>query len=79
MIADTIKGKGIRLIEHTNVMRKNKYYNWHSGATSDELYVKMVEDVVAIQKILKNKLTFNPFKVLKSKNSYNKYISTDIH
>ena len=81
LIADTIKGKGIKLIEHTTVMKKNKYYNWHSGAPSDELYIKMVEDVISnTKKILKkNKLTLNPFKVLSSKKSYNKYISTDIH
>ena len=62
-------------------MKKNKYYNWHSGAPSDELYIKMVEDVISnTKKILKkNKLTLNPFKVLSSKKSYNKYISTDIH
>ena len=79
MIADTIKGKGIRLIEHTNVMKK--IFIIGILEHSDELYIKMVEDVIAnTKKILKkNKLTFNPFKVLKSKNSYNKYISIDIH
>ena len=35
IIADTIKGKGINKIEHVNVMKKRKSYNWHAGAPSD--------------------------------------------
>ena len=81
LIADTIKGKGISLIEHTNVMKKNKYYNWHSGAPSDEMYLKMINEVILnIKKVIKkNKLKLSPFKILRSENSYQKYISTDIH
>ena len=41
IIADTIKGKGITSIEHINVMKKTKIYNWHSGAPSDYQYEKM--------------------------------------
>ena len=36
IIADTIKGKGIKKMEHPNVMKKNKRYNWHAGAPDDQ-------------------------------------------
>ena len=36
IIADTIKGKGIKEMEHPNVMKKNKKYNWHAGAPDDK-------------------------------------------
>ena len=35
LIADTIKGKGVSFMEHTKVMKFNKYYNWHAGAPSE--------------------------------------------
>jgi transketolase len=36
IIADTIKGRGIKKMEHPNVMKKNKKYNWHAGAPDDQ-------------------------------------------
>ncbi|WP_440649119.1 1-deoxy-D-xylulose-5-phosphate synthase N-terminal domain-containing protein [Candidatus Pelagibacter sp. HIMB1521] len=36
IIADTIKGRGIKEMEHPNVMKKNKKYNWHAGAPDDK-------------------------------------------
>ncbi len=36
IIADTIKGKGIKKMEHPNVMKKNNKYNWHAGAPDDK-------------------------------------------
>lgn len=36
IIADTIKGKGIKKMEHPHVMKKNSRYNWHAGAPNDE-------------------------------------------
>ena len=40
LIADTIKGKGVNFMEHTNVMKSNKYYNWHAGAPSEQNFLK---------------------------------------
>ena len=40
LIADTIKGKGVKFMEHTEVMKKNKYYNWHAGAPNDKDFSK---------------------------------------
>ena len=40
LIADTIKGKGVDFMEHPNVMKKNKYYNWHAGAPNDKDFFK---------------------------------------
>ncbi len=40
LIADTIKGKGVDFMEHTKVMKKQKYYNWHAGAPSDHIFKK---------------------------------------
>jgi len=36
IIADTIKGKGIKKIEHPYVMKKKSKYNWHAGAPGDK-------------------------------------------
>ena len=49
LIADTIKGKGVKFMEHTEVMKKNKYYNWHAGAPNDKDFSKA-------QKILYQKI-----------------------
>ena len=43
LIADTIKGKGVSFMEHINVMKKKKYYNWHAGAPNDEDFAKAQE------------------------------------
>ena len=50
-------------------MKKNKYYNWHSGAPSDKEYNEMTEAVSRIKKkIIKNRLNFDPFeKIEKNK------------
>ena len=28
-------------MEHTEVMKKNKYYNWHAGAPNDKDFQKL--------------------------------------
>tara|TARA_B100001750_G_scaffold201242_1_gene175896 strand:+ start:38 stop:913 length:876 start_codon:yes stop_codon:yes gene_type:complete len=81
LIADTIKGKGISKIEHTKIMKKNKFYNWHSGAPSDENYKEMMEQLIfKIKKSLtKNKININPFHKLKKSDLILSYKSLDIH
>ena len=81
LIADTIKGKGIRMIEHTKFMKKNKYYKWHSGAPSDNLYNEMI--ITMIENIKKKlriyKIKMKPFQIIKSQSLFSKYKSLDIH
>lgn len=44
VILDTIKGKGIKFMEHTDVMTNlDDLYAWHSGAPSDEHYMAGLE------------------------------------
>ena len=40
LIADTIKGKGVKFMEHTEVMKKNKYYNWYRENSNDKDFSK---------------------------------------
>ena len=49
LIADTVKGKGVNFMEHTQVMKRQKFYNWHAGAPNDI-------DFNIAQKILLQKL-----------------------
>tara|TARA_B100001057_G_C22868395_1_gene957626 strand:- start:3058 stop:4047 length:990 start_codon:yes stop_codon:yes gene_type:complete len=81
LIADTIKGKGIDLIEHTKVMKNQKFYNWHSGAPSDELYSIMIKNIISKVsiKLKKYNIDVNPFLEINKKFSYYKYKSLDIH
>ena len=81
LIADTVKGRGIKSIEHTHFMKKNKSYAWHSGAPSDKLYSQMINSLILEikKKLIKFRFNFNPFE----KNNFHKYskknISIDIH
>ena len=76
LIADTIKGKGVSFMEHPNVMKKNKLYNWHAGAPDDESFY-MAQDILLkklnmIAKGLNIKISYLPIKLTKT-------ISKDIH
>jgi len=55
LVADTIKGKGISFMEHTNYMKKNKFYTWHAGAPSDEDFLKAQEEIINLIKIYNKK------------------------
>jgi transketolase len=46
IIADTIKGKGIKDMEHVTVMKKRNSYNWHAGAPSDEDFFKFQLELI---------------------------------
>tara|TARA_B100001248_G_C27375158_1_gene453841 strand:+ start:906 stop:1892 length:987 start_codon:yes stop_codon:yes gene_type:complete len=56
LIADTIKGRGVKFMEHTQVMKKQKKYNWHAGAPSD-LNFKKAQSILLfdLKKILKKR------------------------
>lgn len=47
IIADTIKGKGVSFMEkYTLTAQKNPLYKWHSGAPSDEAYLKARNEIL---------------------------------
>ncbi len=53
VIADTIKGRGVSFMEHTNAFHDgNSLYPWHSGAPDDNSYNKAYEE-------LRNKIDSN--------------------
>ena len=62
LIADTIKGKGVSFMEHPRVMKKEKIYNWHSGAPNDKDFNKAQEELV---KKIKNKFSKQSLKLPK--------------
>jgi transketolase len=65
LIADTIKGKGVNFMEHTSVMKKQKYYNWHAGAPDDHSFEKAQ---IILFENLNNLLKKHKFKNLKISN-----------
>jgi len=80
IIADTIKGKGISSIEHPLVMKKNKIYNWHSGAPSNQEYEFMSNVLIHdIKRLLKKRqVNINLLKSIFQKKRINQN-SIDIH
>ncbi len=59
IIADTIKGKGISAMEHTNVMKKNRYYSWHSGAPKDDIFIESQNELIKKIKLISKKNNFD--------------------
>lgn len=47
VIADTIKGKGVSFMEHTSIDSDVENYKFHSGAPSELLYSKGVNELIA--------------------------------
>ncbi len=45
IIADTVKGKGVKMMESTSLANDQEFYNYHSGAPSDEDYLSAVEEI----------------------------------
>lgn len=79
LIADTIKGKGISFIEHPNYMKKNKNYNWHSGAPNNiefDLMQQELKDKI-VNLLKENKILIYPFINLSEKNK--DFNSIEIH
>ena len=46
IIADTIKGKGVSFMEHTSIDSDIELYKFHSGAPSDEAYVRAAQELI---------------------------------
>jgi transketolase len=46
IIADTIKGKGVSFMEHTSIDSDVEFYKFHSGAPTDEAYVKAAQELI---------------------------------
>ena len=63
LIADTIKGKGVNFMEHTNVMKSKKHYNWHAGAPSEQNFFKAQSILLKKIKFFQKKIKFNNLKI----------------
>lgn len=46
IIADTIKGKGVSFMEHTSIDSDVENYKFHSGAPTDEMYVRAAQELI---------------------------------
>ncbi|OYY94486.1 MAG: transketolase [Hydrogenophilales bacterium 28-61-23] len=46
IIADTIKGKGVSFMEHTAIDSDIEFYKFHSGAPTDDAYVKAAQELI---------------------------------
>jgi transketolase len=46
IIADTIKGKGVSFMEHTSLDSDVEFYKFHSGAPTDDAYVKAAQELI---------------------------------
>lgn len=46
IIADTIKGKGVSFMQHTVIDSDIELYKFHSGAPTDDAYVRAVQELI---------------------------------
>lgn len=46
IIADTIKGKGVSFMEHTSIDSDVEFYKFHSGAPTDDVYVRAAQELI---------------------------------
>jgi transketolase len=46
IIADTVKGKGVSFMEHTSIDSDVEFYKFHSGAPSEEAYVRAAQELI---------------------------------
>lgn len=46
IIADTIKGKGASFMEHTSIDSDVEFYKFHSGAPTDDAYVRAAQELI---------------------------------
>jgi transketolase len=46
IIADTIKGKGVSFMEHTSIDSDIEFYKFHSGAPTDDAYIKAAQELI---------------------------------
>ena len=45
IIADTIKGKGVSFMEHTSIDSDVEFYKFHSGAPTEDVYIRAAEEL----------------------------------
>jgi transketolase len=48
IIADTIKGKGVSFMEHTSIDSDVEFYKFHSGAPSNDAYLKALQELIIL-------------------------------
>jgi transketolase len=46
IIADTIKGKGVSMMEHTAIDSDIELYKFHSGAPTEDIYKKAIQELI---------------------------------
>lgn len=46
IIADTIKGKGVSIMEHTSIDSDIELYKFHSGAPTEDIYKQAVQELI---------------------------------
>lgn len=46
IIADTIKGKGVSFMEHTSIDSDVEFYKFHSGAPTEDTYVRAAQELL---------------------------------
>lgn len=46
IIADTIKGKGVSFMEHTSIDSDVEFYKFHSGAPTEDAYVRAAQELM---------------------------------
>ncbi len=46
IIADTVKGKGVSFMEHTAIDSDVEFYKFHSGAPTEDVYAKALDELV---------------------------------
>lgn len=46
IIADTVKGKGVSFMEHTAIDSDVEFYKFHSGAPTEDAYVKAAQELI---------------------------------
>ncbi len=54
IIADTIKGKGVSFMEHTSIDSDVELYKFHSGAPTEDAYVKAAQELIDAANVLLN-------------------------
>jgi transketolase len=69
IIANTIKGKGIKEMEHTKVMKKQRYYSWHAGAPTDEVFIKSQNYLISNIKKIHNKIDLEQLNLVNISNN----------
>lgn len=79
LIADTIKGKGVDFMEHTKVMKLNKYYNWHAGAPDDFNFQKAQLILLNKIEVLLKKRKINKLNIINVASKKVKKINIEIH